>query len=145
MFCLLEVLLLLQNNCLTLRNRNDAVVIRSNFLQFSTGYYGRLFNQIIYNLSPLRFHFFGLHKSLLIIRCVLAVMTVLKVLNISFLIVFVIVIVLRSDLQTVFQDFSLDFGAISHQEILHMFLHGVDYVNHVSSIISKLMNIHIIV
>ena len=31
--------------------------ISFNF-EFSTGYYGRLLNQIRYNLSPLRFHLF---------------------------------------------------------------------------------------
>ena len=37
-------------------------------------------------------------------------------------------------LQTNFQDFGLDFGALSRQELLHMFLNGVDCVNPVSSV-----------
>ena len=38
--------------------RNDVLIVKSNFLQFATGYYGRLLNQIRYNLNPLRFHLF---------------------------------------------------------------------------------------
>ena len=137
MFCHLEVLLLLKKQLFewTLRNRNDAFVIRSNFLQFSTGYYGRLLNQIRYNLSPLRFHLFtynimdnpmcpGCHDSVESIEHFFFDCVCYNDCR----------SVLWSNLQTVFQNFGLDFGALSRHEILHLFLYGVDYVNPVSSI-----------
>ena len=39
-------------------NKNVDFVIKSNFISFCSGYYGRLLNQIRYNLSLLRFHLF---------------------------------------------------------------------------------------
>ena len=98
------------------------LVVKSNFLQFATGYYGRLLKQIRYNLSPLRFHLFtyniidnpmcpGCHDSVestehFFFDCVCysdcrSVM--------------------RSELQNVFQVFGLNFGALSNPEILHLF------------------------
>ena len=104
-----------------MRNRNEAVVVRSNFLQFSTGYYGRLLNQIRNNLSHLRFHLFtyniidnpmcpGCHGSVestehLFFDCLCYIDCRS---------------VLWSNLQTVLQNLGLDFGALSRQEILHM-------------------------
>ena len=39
--------------------------------------------------------------------------------------------VVWSELQNVFQHIGLNFGALSNQEILHLFFNGVDHANYV--------------
>ena len=112
-------------------NERGEIAFKAHLLPFCAGYYGRLLNQIRYNLSPLRSHLFtynivehplcpGCHDWVETSKHFFFACVCYSVSRVE----------MKLKLQNIFQTFELNYDILDEDKLLFVILHGIDPASH---------------